>query len=408
MPKFNKKLFRENQEILDYLHNSRLFGHLPEKTLTQIAPLSEMKFHPEGAEILTEGQINNYVYFLVRGTVGVYAAGELIIKLRRIGDIFGEMSVISDKPTSASIIAETPVTVFSVRSKDVGQYTDLNSEEIQNVLYRIFAMILTEKLNLTTHKAKQFEITNRKLEQTLEDLKNTHAQFAQAAKLSSIGELATGIAHELNQPLAYISGNVQLELRSGKDNIDPVSAYETLELVEKGTKRMTKIINHLRNFAHPSSHFRMVHLNELLENSLILLNEQLRVKNIKLDKQYASSLPQISGNEQQLEQVFINLFVNARDALNDTKKPQITMTTEYQDNTSEVIVRISDNGKGISPSDLPKIFDPFFTTKEVGQGTGLGLSVSYGIIKNHSGHIDVASEKGAGTTFSIRIPVPGE
>lgn len=178
MPAIAKKLFTENQEILDYLHKSRLFGHLPEELLEKLVPLSQILKAPPGTYLLTEGQPNDQVFFLIRGEVGVYAAGEMILKLRRIGDIFGEMSVISDKPCSASVKAETQVTLFCFHSREVGTYSELAPDELQNILYRVFAMILTEKLSLTTHKAKQFEATNRTLQEVQENLKSSNKDLA--------------------------------------------------------------------------------------------------------------------------------------------------------------------------------------------------------------------------------------
>lgn len=168
MKKVDQHLFQQNDEILNYLKESRLFGHLPEAVLKKMIPLSEMLQYSPKEIILSEGEKNDHVFFLIRGAVGVYASGEWILTLKRIGDIFGEMSVISDRKCTATVIAETHVSVFSLRARDVGQYTDLKSDEMQNLLYRIFSMILSEKLNLTTDKAKKYEAANRKLAMTLE------------------------------------------------------------------------------------------------------------------------------------------------------------------------------------------------------------------------------------------------
>ena len=181
MNKALKELLKDNQQILEYLQKSRLFGHLPRELLEKLIPLSEMIYAPQGTQMLLEGQNNDKVFFLIRGEVAVYAAGELLFKLRRIGDIFGEMSVISDNPCSATVIAATPVSLFSLRSRDVGEYSDLNSEDLQNVLYRVFAMILTEKLALTTNKAKQFEATNRTLQNTQQQLEKTNNELKEKA-----------------------------------------------------------------------------------------------------------------------------------------------------------------------------------------------------------------------------------
>ena len=162
---------RENQEILAYLKESRLFSHLPNRILEQLLPLSHLEDYPSGSEILIEGAINTKVFFLIRGAVSVYAGGNKISKLRRKGDIFGEMSIISKKPCSASIIAETPVGLFSIKAKHIGEYTDIETNELDNILYRIFAMILTDKLSLTNKKAQEYETIHKDLLREIDERK---------------------------------------------------------------------------------------------------------------------------------------------------------------------------------------------------------------------------------------------
>ncbi|MBF0238163.1 MAG: SpoIIE family protein phosphatase [SAR324 cluster bacterium] len=158
-----RHLLDQNREIIEYLKDSRLFSHLPERLLQQLVPLSELKEFPAGTKILTEGELNQNVFFLIRGLVGVYAEGHLILELRRKGDIVGEMGVISDRPASATVIAETPVTMFSIKAREIGKFTDIDSDALHHTLYRIFSMILTEKLTLTTAKAKDYERAQKRL-----------------------------------------------------------------------------------------------------------------------------------------------------------------------------------------------------------------------------------------------------
>lgn len=167
-----KSFFRANREIYEYLKNSRLFERFSDDMLAQIVPLSDLHELPEGTEVLKEGTRNNKVYFLLRGVLAVYCSGEKIIELQRKGDIIGEMSVISEKPCAATVVTKTPVELFSIQAQDIGRYLELESNQLQNTLYRLFAMVLTEKLSLTTHKAQRFETTNRALEE--ERLKSQH------------------------------------------------------------------------------------------------------------------------------------------------------------------------------------------------------------------------------------------
>jgi len=171
---------RENQEILEYIKRSRLFSHLPNRILEQLLPLSHLEDYPSGSEILIEGTINTKVFFLMSGAVSVYAGGNKISKLRRKGDIFGEMSIISKKPCSASIIAETPVKLFSIKAKYIGEYTDIETNELENILYRIFAMILTDKLSFTNKKAQQYETIHMDLLREIDERK----KYAKALKES--------------------------------------------------------------------------------------------------------------------------------------------------------------------------------------------------------------------------------
>ncbi|MCP4756639.1 MAG: AAA family ATPase [Proteobacteria bacterium] len=249
---------------------------------------------------------------------------------------------------------------------------------------------------------------NEALETSNIELKETQSQLVQSAKLASIGELATGVAHELNQPLMYIRSSAQLELMEESEDLDPLSVRETLKDVEKGTSHMMTIINHLRDFARPMElELQSTDLNDVLEESLILVNEQIRIRNIQLEKEFSPHLPSVLGNSHQLEQVFINLLTNARDALEKNEEPLLTIETGFHpgDNgTGEVSVSFTDNGCGISKSVVDKIFDPFFSTKETGKGTGLGLSISYGIVRDHNGRIEASSIEGQGTTFTVVLP----
>ena len=263
------------------------------------------------------------------------------------------------------------------------------------------------QLKLEIEKRKTMEHAATEM---LMELKEMQSQLIQSAKLASIGELASGVAHELNQPLMVIRANVQLMMRTvDKDLRD---REQPLGLVEANTKRMMNIINHLRTFSRQAKEkFEPVDVNNTIEGSLLMVGEQLRLRNIDLKLELMEDLPKISGNVNQLEQVILNLLTNARDAIEalgtGSKRIgviKISTGTSGEDGDSvEVLVR--DTGEGITGEDLKRIFEPFFTTKEVGDGTGLGLSISYGIIKDHHGTIDVAETGVGGTTFRLRLPV---
>lgn len=222
----------------------------------------------------------------------------------------------------------------------------------------------------------------------------------QSEKLSSIGLLAAGIAHEVNTPLTGVSSYTQMLLEMIPED-DPKHAL--LKKVQKQTERASLIAANLLNFSRSGStaDFHPVEMNRLLEDTLQLLEPQLRRGEIKIEKRYAAELPAIPGSAAKLQQVFTNLILNARDAMDDGGT--IVLQTELEDR--KLVITVSDDGKGISDEDISKIYDPFFTTKEVGSGTGLGLAVSYGIIQEHKGSIDASSQIGIGTTFRISLPL---
>jgi two-component system, NtrC family, sensor kinase len=223
-------------------------------------------------------------------------------------------------------------------------------------------------------------------------------QLLQTEKLSSIGLLAAGIAHEINTPIAGISSYTQMLL---KESIEPGRRKSILEKIEKQTFRAAEIVNSLLNFSRLSgSEFNAVDINQLISDSLALLDHQLGLNHIKVASDFEGSLPPIYGNTGKLQQVFVNLFLNARDAM--PLGGELAIRTGM--NESMIIVDISDTGYGISKEHLKKIFDPFFTTKSIGKGTGLGLAVTYGIIQEHGGKIFVDSDTGRGTRFTLKLP----
>jgi two-component system NtrC family sensor kinase len=223
-------------------------------------------------------------------------------------------------------------------------------------------------------------------------------QLMQAEKLSSIGLLAAGIAHEVNTPIAGISSYTQMLL---KETPETDRRKHILEKIEKQTFRAAEIVNGLLNFSRLNgSEYKELDINQLIDDSLALLNHQMQSSHIHVEQHYDRSLPPVHGNAGKLQQVFINLFLNARDAM--PSGGALAVETAMTD--SMVIVDISDTGTGISEQDIKRIFDPFFTTKDVGKGTGLGLAVTYGIIQEHGGRIFVDSDSGKGTHFRVKLP----
>ncbi|HUV51088.1 MAG TPA: ATP-binding protein [Anaerolineae bacterium] len=290
----------------------------------------------------------------------------------------------------------------------------------------------------------QVQKKNEELEHAIEELKTTQIQIMQSEKMASIGQLAAGIAHEINNPTGFISSNLNTLAGYDNDLRSLIAQYSDLitelkddmatekgraSILEKlgrinelekeididfvlndtpnlikesreGTERIKKIVIDLKDFAHPDDkELKDANINNSIESTLNVVWNELKYKAV-VTKDYGD-LPLVECYPQQLNQVFVNLLVNAAQAIE--KQGEIRITTRALD--GKVEIKISDTGKGIPKENLSKIFDPFFTTKEVGKGTGLGLNISYKIIKEHNGTIDVESTVGKGTTFTIRIPI---
>jgi signal transduction histidine kinase len=228
------------------------------------------------------------------------------------------------------------------------------------------------------------------------------AQLAQAEKLSSIGLLAAGVAHEVNTPLAVISSYTQMLAKQvrGDERLAPL-----LDRITSQTFRASEIVNSLLNFSRTgSTEFSEIDLNSVIRDTLTLLDHQFKTSSVRLDVALLPELPRIVGNAGKLQQVFLNLFLNAKDAM--TSGGSLRVATALN---GRVAVLITDTGSGIAPEHMQRIYDPFFTTKNAppeGQrrGTGLGLAVTYGIIQEHSGRIQVESSIGHGTTFHLEFP----
>ncbi len=249
----------------------------------------------------------------------------------------------------------------------------------------------------------QLEIDERKLTET--KLRNTQDQLIQSSKLASLGEMSTGIAHEINQPLQVISINAENLIDDFEEDLYD-QAVPMLENIIKHVDRASKITNHLRTFGRDARRSRgqTEAINNLIEETFILMNAQLMKQHITVKKELGERLPMVPCHRIQIEQVFTNLLTNSKDALEEIEGDKIITVRSLQEG-DWIVVEVEDNGPGIPKEVLPNIFDPFFTTKPVGKGTGLGLSISYGIIGDHHGQLNVISESGKGACFRVCLPL---
>ncbi len=229
------------------------------------------------------------------------------------------------------------------------------------------------------------------------EVKQLRQQISQNEKLAVLGQLAAGVAHEIGNPLTSISSIVQILARKLKDE----NTLKYLSNIKENIDRISKIVRQLVDFARtPNYETEPVQLNSVIEKALEIVKYDKRVKKVEFKTKLSSALPLIKIVPDQIIQVFVNILINALDAMDG--KGTITVTSSYNGNF--IFVEISDTGCGISEEILPQIFDPFFTTKEVGKGTGLGLSVSYGIVSKFGGDIEVSSKLNEGSTFKIKLP----
>ncbi|HEY4484858.1 MAG TPA: ATP-binding protein [Nitrospiria bacterium] len=266
--------------------------------------------------------------------------------------------------------------------------------------------------NLLTIFASQIGIalensrTYASLQNRLEDLKNTQNQLIQSEKMAAIGQMVSGVAHELNNPLTSILGFS--EILRDQPGLDPDVRTDITRIHEEA-ERSRRIIQNLVHFGRPDQHVRIrVDINEILNRTLSLSEYRLHGSNIHLVRDMDPRLPPCMANLHELEQMFLSILSNAEQAiLGGGREGEIVVTTRTS-SSGDIEIVIRDNGPGILPEHLSRIFDPFFTTKEVGRGTGLGLSIAFGIVKAHQGTIRVESTDGQGAEFIVTLPAAAE
>ena len=301
----------------------------------------------------------------------------------------------------------------------IAEFDRVRAEQGASTLYKFrlptpSAELRTANITIAPLLNREFQAVGRiVIVDDITDRINMETQLTQSEKLSSIGLLAAGVAHEVNTPLAVISSyaqmlSKQLGKQFGTDETTHARLQPVLEKITQQTFRASEIVNGLLNFSRMgSSEFSRVDLNSVIRDTTLLLEHQLRSANIEVTTSLDDHLPAISGNRGKLQQVLVNFMLNAKDALQGRESSRIRISTHHTD--SVVRLRVEDNGIGMSEAVLRRIYDPFFTTKSNPaqghrKGTGLGLAVTYGIVQEHAGTIDVTSTVGEGTTFEVSFP----
>ena len=296
------------------------------------------------------------------------------------------------------VLLEIKIKERTLEIKDKNVRLRLQAEELESQKEELLATneeLITNNLLLEQNK--------KELQNALKSLKLTQSQLVQSEKLASVGFLTAGVAHELNNPLNYISSSSQaIETLINKKGPNEKETFLPLfSAIKVGIERATQIISSLNRFSRKSdNNTETCDVHSIIDNCLIMLHNQIKYV-ATVEKSYTKKKFKITGNEGKLHQVFLNVLINASHAI--ANKGLIKITTEIDDNN--LIITISDNGSGISKENLPRITEPFFTTKEPGKGTGLGLSISSSIIHEHNGYLNISSEEGKGASVKIGLPL---
>lgn len=298
------------------------------------------------------------------------------------------------------ILQETRIIYPLVIEDELLGIIDIHRSETQehfSAMDMRYTTVLGSQIAQAIHNAKLYA----RLESVIQELKATQNMLIQSEKMVSMGQLAAGVAHELNNPLTGIHGFTELLLDD--DNLSQQHRKD-LEIVRQQSRRCRTIIQNLLHFSRRSDTKKEVHdLSALIDSALALIYYEFSTSGIKIIKKIPENLPKVMVDAAKIEQVFINLLTNARQAMASTPHPSLTI--EAGQTNSQAYIRFIDNGPGVPQEIIGKIFDPFFTTKSVGEGTGLGLSICYGIIQQHAGKMVVENLSERGAAFTVELPV---
>lgn len=416
-------LGRSNLDIIRFLKDeTNLFKEVPSRVIDKLVPLSEIEQFNEGEKILIEETPNDKIYFLMRGTVGVYKQEDFILKLRRKGDIFGEMSLISDKPCSASVLAETDVQTFSIKVRNIDENIDLKEKVVKDSLYSLYAVILADKLALTTFKAVGLE--QKVQERTIELMKvneqlkeeKLKAEQANAAKT----DFLSNISHELRTPMHHIYSFAQIGIQffNGKKQ----KSLECFHKILNSCHSMMGLIDNLLDFSNLERGFYECSFAEndmlaMIDENIAGLEQSITRKKISINTTKRDLETKIICDRRGISQVIKNLLSNAIKFSQKGKSVNIDIKSTSLPSSDDdatvpaILMSIQDQGPGIPEQELDHVFDKFTQssrTKTGAGGAGLGLAVCYEIVKAHFGIIYVENNKEDGCTFTFVIPYSHE
>ncbi len=345
------------------------------------------------------------------------AAVDAAIKQNRVGTfLFGGLFIVVLSLFLGIILykfVSKPVSLLDegmqrIAKGELDHVIEIDSRDEMGLLANTFNSMARDIKQYRENMENWTKVLEEEIQKKTAEMMKAHDQFINAEKLASLGRMAAGVAHELNSPLTGIVTFAHLMLkRVPAENKQDI---EDLEVIIEQAERCSRIVKGLLGFSRKTTAEKVfVNVNSLTESTISMLRNQAKFYNIKFNLRFDESIPQVPIDPNQLQQVFVNLLINAADAMNE--KGQVTVATRLISDTASdknyVEIEFSDTGPGIPEEYIGKVFEPFFTTKPIGKGTGLGLAVSYGIIKKHNGNIFVRSELGRGASFFVRLPVEG-
>ena len=426
------------EAVIDVLKKVEIFKSLPNPIIEELGKkVIFCNFQPD-TNIIKQGEKGSSMYVIFSGEVKVHDM-EFTITTLNSGNFFGEFSLLDDEPRSLSVSTITISDIGNIKQEDF--YAVLNKHpEITRDIIKVMLKRLRNQnqqiINQLREKQKELEelvrlrtndlrLKNEDLENTLNELKRTQEQLVQQAKLASLGQITAGIAHEIQNPLNFINNFSSISKELADEITSATSSEEQLEIISDLKINLSKIEDHgkradrivkgmLMHSKSSKGEKQNTDIHALCEQSLNLAYNSISTNfpnlNCNIKKKIANDIPRLNVIPHDLARVLINIFNNAFYALNQKLKiekmtflPEIEI--EIKNNNKSVYISIYDNGIGIPDSDKDKIFQPFFTTKPTGQGTGLGLSTGYEIVKAHGGEIQFKSKQNEFTEMTICLPV---
>lgn len=305
-------------------------------------------------------------------------------------------------------IVSKPVQVLvtgmdKVARGDLDHSVPIKSTDEMGVLAKTFNSMITDLKAASDQREKWTHMLEKEIAKQTEEIQRTHNNLMQTEKLASLGRMAAGVAHEINNPLTGVVTFAHL-LKKRFPAESPEA--EDLNVIIEQSERCSKIIKNLLTFARATpSDKGKVSINDLLNRTIFMVKNQEKFHHIKFNINLEDSHFIVYGDASQFQQIFLNMFINAADAMNGRGNITVATRKALEDSKNFIEIEFTDEGCGISEENMPKLFEPFFTTKPVGKGTGLGLSVSHGIVKHLGGHLKVKSTDGKGTSFFVRLPL---